>query len=569
VSTEKIDKSQLDAVQQHRTAYQPESNSHRVDAINVDYNSTTYTYNVDGSVDTIQYLYDSECEVTKVVAIDDVSSSLDATSFNIFAGKDSLQYIIWYNVGSGTPAPSDTGIIRYIETAILPNDPAAVIVLATNNAILAHVTGSVDLVPEVLGTTLTVTAVLRGATTDSSDVDTGFAVTTVTQGATDIVDTARITYDADGNILTIITDSGENIVDEPVKNIRNLTHSRDSIRPGDGTNFQASTLIGPDTLLNIKQAEDPTYYTLTQTLGASTFEGKTHDLDAATSSAVWQISRTTISGNLVLKQYANDVITYDQIWDNKEALFPDPPFLNTFSVQFGGVNEFIDVDHDVTQSFDFRTEAASWVFWCKTSASAPTGVTFFEKQGGTNPGWRVYLANNRMTVELKGTGGVSDRIRVRAPALPEFDDGFWHMMSFTYNGSGLASGVTIYTDGVVVIGLDVQNDALLTDTSTAVNMGIGGRTGGGNTFGPGNVDEVSLHNVLLTSGEISSMYNAGFPIDLQDQGVSPITTNLKYWNRMGDGLNDVFPILEDVEGGIQGTMTNMTAGDIETEVPNG
>ena len=77
MSTNKVDRSKLDDVQQHRTAYQPDSNTHRVDAVNTVYTSTIYTYNVDGSASTIQYLYDSECEITNVVTVADVLHVLE------------------------------------------------------------------------------------------------------------------------------------------------------------------------------------------------------------------------------------------------------------------------------------------------------------------------------------------------------------------------------------------------------------------------------------------------------------------------------------------------------------
>lgn len=304
--------------------------------------------------------------------------------------------------------------------------------------------------------------------------------------------------------------------------------------------------------------------------GTTVFYGTSQLTFADPSAAVWRICRVFGGPFGEVTEYIGDG-KFDQVWDDRVSLFPDPPFLNNYSVQFGGVSEWVDCDHDAAHSFDFRTEAASWVFWCKTSASAPAGMTFFEKQGGSNPGWRIYIASNRMTLELKGTGGTSDRIRVRGPSVV-VDDGLWHMMTITYDGSGDASGVNIYMDTILESSLDVQNDLLVTDTSTTVNMGIGGRTGGGNTFGPGNFDEVSIHNVELTQTQINTIYNSGFPIDLQGQGVDPITANLKFFLRCGDGPSDNPSALTlvDVESGTVCTMSGgMTEGDIETEVPSG
>jgi hypothetical protein len=334
-----------------------------------------------------------------------------------------------------------------------------------------------------------------------------------------------------------------------------------------GNTDVANTVIGSDNLVHVKEAETSTYYMITDTPNPSTtFVGKTYDLDAASSAAVWQIRRDIVSGTQVISQYANDDNTYTHIWNNRESLFGSPPFANALSIQFDGVNDYIDVADNAAIDFDFRTEAASWNFWVKTSNTS--AVTYFEKQS-SNTGWRIYITGNDLTVELRATG-TGDRIRVRTtPANNVGDtinDGSWHMITVTYDGSGDASGVSMYVDGVSE-SVDIQNDTLTGDTSNAGNAAIASRSGGSNSYGPGNMDEVSIWDTELTSGEVTTVYNSGVPIDLQDQGLSPITASLTYWARMGDGINDVYPTIEDVESSITGTMTNMTPGDIEGAVP--
>jgi hypothetical protein len=293
------------------------------------------------------------------------------------------------------------------------------------------------------------------------------------------------------------------------------------------------------------------------------FEGRAVALDADPAAAVWQISRTVTFGNQTVKEWADDESTYDKIWNNRASLFGAVPFQNSFSIQFDGANDFIDVDDNAAIDFDFRSEAASWNFWMK-SGDTTGSVTYLEKQD-SNIGWRVYLATNRLTLELRG-GGTGDRIRVRTDSSVTYRDGLWHMITITYDGSGDASGVTMYVDGVSQT-LDVQNDTLTSDTSNVANAAIMSRSGGAQNAGPGNVDEVSIWDVELSASEVTTVYNSGVPIDLQGQGSSPITTSLNYWARMGDGANDSFPNIEDVENNINGVMTNMTAGDIESEVP--
>ena len=78
------------------------------------------------------------------------------------------------------------------------------------------------------------------------------------------------------------------------------------------------------------------------------------------------------------------------------------------------------------------------------------------------------------------------------------------------------------------------------------------------------LDEVSIFDYELTSGQVTSIYNSGTPTDLDN--TSGVTAPVHWW-RMGDG--DTFPTITDVgtTGGNDGTMTNMESGDIVTDTP--
>lgn len=197
-------------------------------------------------------------------------------------------------------------------------------------------------------------------------------------------------------------------------------------------------------------------------------------------------------------------------------------------------------------------------------------ITYMEKQGGTNPGWRFHLVSNRLTLEMRGTGGACDRIRVRGPTSTgtAINDGCWHMLSATYDGSGTAAccGVALYVDGVALCPLCILNDGLVTSSANCANASVGSRTGGGGNFGPGFLDEASIWDVGLTACQISTIYNCGSPINLQS-AAGAISASLNAWWRNGDGACDSFPCIIDIQSCILGVMTNMNSGDIVTVVP--
>ena len=66
---------------------------------------------------------------------------------------------------------------------------------------------------------------------------------------------------------------------------------------------------------------------------------------------------------------------------------------------------------------------------------------------------------------------------------------------------------------------------------------------------------------------IVQLYNSGAPIDLSaDSGNYDNSGDLDYWWRMGDG--DTFATIEDNEGSVDLTMTNMASDDIVDDVPS-
>ena len=79
------------------------------------------------------------------------------------------------------------------------------------------------------------------------------------------------------------------------------------------------------------------------------------------------------------------------------------------------------------------------------------------------------------------------------------------------------------------------------------------------------LDEVSIWDVALSASNVTALYNSGDPTDLAAESFAG---NLIHWWRMGDpGGTGSYPTISDVEGSLNMTMTNMTSGDINTNVP--
>lgn len=227
------------------------------------------------------------------------------------------------------------------------------------------------------------------------------------------------------------------------------------------------------------------------------------------------------------------------------------PFLNTKSLAFDGVDDTIDIG---TTSLGITT-AISVSAWVKTTSTGTLRVICAEDQtGGTNRNWNLLLgSNNKVGVFLWHTDN-SLTILYRATAN-EINDGNWHHVLFTFDGTTNADGLKLYVDGNVESATAGSTGIRSTGL---VEPAIGSLSNAVNWFWSGNIDEVSIFDAVKVVADVS---DGTEPIDLKGK------TNLVSWWRMGDKVTS-FPTIPDQEGSNPGTAINMDISDIETDVPS-
>ncbi|MDP1579159.1 MAG: choice-of-anchor D domain-containing protein [Candidatus Didemnitutus sp.] len=87
------------------------------------------------------------------------------------------------------------------------------------------------------------------------------------------------------------------------------------------------------------------------------------------------------------------------------------------------------------------------------------------------------------------------------------NDGAWHQVAFTYDGSGRASGVKIYVDGELDPAPIVAADTLGTNSiRNTVSFNIGARDDGSYHGFTGAIDEVQVYDHVLTATEMRTLY---------------------------------------------------------------
>jgi len=235
-------------------------------------------------------------------------------------------------------------------------------------------------------------------------------------------------------------------------------------------------------------------------------------------------------------------------------------FTNTYSLDFDGIDQSVTTNLSLAYSSvpNFTTS-----FWMKIDNTAagfldftsfcPIGI-YVTAYANSVIG-RIYNTTGLTRVAIQGQGGAGGTTY----SSTDLNDGAWHHILYTveYNAAGTICNV--FVDGTQ----EITNKLLFSFSPVTGKMCIGARqhpvNGTESWFFPGNVDEVSVFNSILSGPDISSIWNGGAPGDLSS--LSPLG-----WWRNGDGAT--FPTIPDEgSGGNAGTMNNMISSDIVAVTP--
>ena len=215
-----------------------------------------------------------------------------------------------------------------------------------------------------------------------------------------------------------------------------------------------------------------------------------------------------------------------------------PPTFNKFSLDFDGVDDFVDIGNPTNLQI---TGAMTLSAWIKRDSSASANNYVVIGKDGINSGTRSYLLslNNssfkaRIGIFKSGSFSVVESTTV-------ISTGVWYHIMGVNDGSDLK----IYVNGV----LEATNSSgggVIDNGNT--DFGIGRRDGAGANAGywNGKIDEVAVWNSDQSSN-VTTIYNSGVPNDLNS--LSP----LGYW-RFEEGSGTT--ATDSGSGANDGTITN-------------
>ena len=243
--------------------------------------------------------------------------------------------------------------------------------------------------------------------------------------------------------------------------------------------------------------------------------------------------------------------------------FVPPVFADTNSFEYDGVSDSIAIG---TTSLGI-TNAISVSAWVKI----PTTNT-----GGGGIAIQVILAEDPTTSSQRNwnlfwRGGSHNNVNfvlhhtnlsISSATTTGFtpNDGNWHHILGTFDGTANANGIKLYIDGV----LNKQSTASSTgiNSFTSSEPSIGRSTGQNVWNFEGDIDEPSVFDYELTSTQVSSIYGSGVPTSISS--LSPVG----HWRSENSTFNGSnWTITDSGSGGNNGTSSGMTLASRTTDVP--
>ena len=273
---------------------------------------------------------------------------------------------------------------------------------------------------------------------------------------------------------------------------------------------------------------DPTP-TITGTTGG-TFSATPSGLSINTSTGTIDLDNSTIQSYII-------TYTVSGVSANFNLAVTASPFIaNNFSMQFDGIDDFIDAGN--IESLNGATQA-TWAGWFKRDANGT--YYLMSTWGATTAEKQFWISQTGTSISVKMSTSAGSPVFMFSNSSLSFNVGQFYHLAFVYNESesNNSNKMKLYINGVNQINSSAGSS--LTSLYSTTNSFLIGKIGGftTNEF-CGNIDEVAIWNTALGETAIQEIYNAtanntGKVLDLNtDTGNYTSSANLQYWNRLGD-----------------------------------
>ena len=186
-------------------------------------------------------------------------------------------------------------------------------------------------------------------------------------------------------------------------------------------------------------------------------------------------------------------------------------FTDNISFDFDGTNDYLT--RATIGSLETTGSVSAWV---KLDAMSANGFIFqLRAESGTND--QIILLWNNAAGVIRGNVKFGGTTNVVDSGSGLENDGNWHHVVFTWlsGDKTAANNITrIYIDGS-----ETDNDAIgntWADAESPVELVIGRNSIQSNAYFNGHINDVAIFSDVLTSSEVTAIYNSGSPKDESD-----------------------------------------------------
>jgi hypothetical protein len=152
-----------------------------------------------------------------------------------------------------------------------------------------------------------------------------------------------------------------------------------------------------------------------------------------------------------------------------------------------------------------RTTAFSLECWIKFTSTASQIIMGRQKNSGNFQGYQLSAAAGKLRIALRDD--LNNKITKETTVL--YNDGDWHHVVGTYDGSSGSGGVTLYVDNIDT-GAFILSDTFTSSFLNTADFQISGRDGSNNPLASGTcIDECAVYQRELTPAEVDFRWNDG------------------------------------------------------------
>lgn len=246
-------------------------------------------------------------------------------------------------------------------------------------------------------------------------------------------------------------------------------------------------------------------------------------------------------------------------------------------------SDYIDIPYS-TDLDPEKDETFSISCWVKPDTVSASNV-MLAKYDNTLGGWIFRFVSGGF---LEFVIGISPNFW-RIQTDDAYDDGAWHHVVATCDGTEGASSLSIYVDGELVSFSITEDDVIAGSIQHNTPINIGRWDGQTNVGYQGAICEVAFHSIALNQSQVTELYNNGITQDLRQLSFA---SSIVSWWRCGTWDVILYPdtnkqlvtadrILRDSDGydevnvldfssyGNEGTYQNIDASDFSLDTPGG